>query len=110
MILIVIWNNCLLSNNVTDSKANDDIVVSVPQKPMAIKKEYLGSRFKETDRLEKTPRIKLPIIFTIITFEPIIPNTAGKDVILYRAYAPSMAPKINNINSIAFIINHANKK
>ena len=65
------------------SRANEDIVVKEPQNPIATRKEYLGFRFQFTSKTEKTPRIKLPTIFTINTFEPIIPNIKGKDVILY---------------------------
>ena len=57
------------------SNAKDDIVVNVPQNPIAIKREYFESRFKKEDKTEKTPKIELPTILTIKTFDPIIPNT-----------------------------------
>jgi hypothetical protein len=65
------------------SRAKEDIVVKEPQNPIATRKEYLGSRFQLTNKTEKIPRIKLPTIFTVNTFEPIIPNIKGKEVILY---------------------------
>jgi hypothetical protein len=82
------------------SRANEDIVVREPQNPMAIRKVYLGSRFKETEKTEKTPKIKLPIILTISTFDPIIPKMEGDKVILYLKKAPAMAPKDSKKNSI----------
>jgi hypothetical protein len=52
---------CLFPSIVTPSKAKDNIVVNVPQNPIAIKNEYFESRFKKEDNTEKTPRIKLPV-------------------------------------------------
>jgi hypothetical protein len=87
------------------SKANDDIVVNEPQKPIAIKKEYFESRLnKALEKTEKTPRMKLPIILTNKTFEPINPNMTGKEVILYRKYAPSIAPTAKSTSSMNFIL------
>jgi hypothetical protein len=60
--------NCLLSIKLFTSSANDDIVVKDPQKPIAKKKEYFGSRFHVNDKTENMPKIKLPIILTINTF------------------------------------------
>ncbi len=99
----------MFSNIVTLSKAKDDIVVNEPQNPIAIKKEYFGSRFRETDKTEKTPKIKLPIILTMITFDPIIPNKTGNDVILYLIKAPKIAPIVRSANSIAFIFKFKKK-
>ena len=101
---IIICKNCLSSSISILSKAKDDIVVSEPQKPIAIKKEYFESRPNRLDKTEKIPRIKLPIIFTTKTFEPIIPNMMGKEVILYLVYAPTIAPTANRANSIDFIL------
>jgi len=42
------------------SRAKADIVVREPQNPVAINSEYLGSKFQLTDKIENTPRIKLP--------------------------------------------------
>ena len=42
------------------------------------------------------------MIFTINTFEPIIPNIKGKEVILYLIKAPKIAPTANKTNSIPF--------
>lgn len=81
------------------SKANDDIVVKEPQNPIAIKKEYFGSRFNEIDKTEKTPNIKLPIMLTINTFDPIMPKIKGIEVILYLKKAPNIAPIDSKINS-----------
>ena len=101
---IIICKNCLSSNISILSKAKDDIVVSEPQKPIAIKKEYFESKLKKAvDKTEKIPRRKLPIILTTKTFEPIIPNIIGKEVILYLVYAPNIAPTANKTNSIDFI-------
>ncbi len=74
---------CLFSINIIFSRANEDMVVREPQNPIAIRKEYFWSKFQLTNKTEKIPRIKLPMIFTINTFEPIIPNIKGKEVILY---------------------------
>ncbi len=76
----------------TLSNANEDIVVKEPQKPIATRKEYLESRFKDADNTEKTPRIKLPIMLTSNTFETRFPNSKGYDVILYLTNAPKIAP------------------
>jgi hypothetical protein len=65
------------------SNAKDDMVVKEPQNPIAIRKEYLGSRFQLTSRIENIPKIKLPIMFTTRTFDPTIPRINGKEVILY---------------------------
>ncbi len=61
----------------TLSNANEDIVVKEPQNPIATRKEYLESRFKEADNTEKIPRIKLPIMLTNNTFETRFPNNKG---------------------------------
>jgi hypothetical protein len=60
--------NCLLSSKLFTSSANDDIVVKEPQKPIAKKNAYFGSRFHETAKTENIPKIKLPIMLTIKTF------------------------------------------
>lgn len=65
------------------SRAKDDIVVKDPQKPIATSKEYFWSRFQLIKRMEKIPKIKLPIIFTNSTLEPTTPQIKGKEVILY---------------------------
>ncbi len=93
---------CLFSIITIFSNAKDDIVVKEPQNPIATRKEYLWSRFQLINNIEKTPRIKLPITFTIKTFDPIIPNISGKDVILYLIYAPKIAPTAKKTNSIPF--------
>lgn len=75
IIFIPTLRNCLSSIIVTFSKANDDMVVKEPQNPTATSKEYLESKFKEADKEENIPKIKLPITlinstrsFCIISF------------------------------------------
>jgi hypothetical protein len=93
-------SNCLLSSKLFTSRANDDIVVKEPQKPIAKKKEYLGSRFHVTDNIENIPKIKLPVIFTIKTFNGNPPNTtSGVSTILYLKKAPKIAPIPKRRNS-----------
>jgi hypothetical protein len=97
--------NCLLSNKLFTSSANDDIVVKDPQKPIAKKNEYLGSRFQVIDKTENIPKIKLPIIFTIKTFNGSPPNTtSGDSTILYLKKAPQIAPIPRRRNSKPFIV------
>ncbi len=95
--------NCLFSIIMMLSRANDDIVVSEPQNPMAMKKEYFASKLKYMDNIEKIPRTKLPTRFTIKTFDPKIPNNKGNEVILYLKKAPNIAPRARKANSIPFI-------
>ena len=104
MMFIATLRNCRLSIIFTLSKANEDMVVKEPQKPMATRKEYLESKFKDADNTEKTPRIKLPIMLTNNTFETRFPNSKGEDVILYLRNAPKTAPSPRKRNSIPFII------
>jgi hypothetical protein len=100
--------NCLLSNKLFTSSANDDIVVKDPQKPIAKKKEYFGSRFNVRDKTENIPRMKLPMIFTIKTFNGSSPNTtSGDSTILYLKNAPQTAPIPKRRNSKPFIIENS---
>lgn len=69
--------NCLLSNKLFTSSANDDIVVKEPQNPIPKKKEYLGSRLNVMDKIENTPKIKLPMTLTIKTFSGSPPKRSG---------------------------------
>ena len=73
------------------SSAKEDIVVSEPQNPIAINREYFISKFNKRLRTENTPKMKLPIILTIKMFTGIIPpnNIIGKDAILYLRNAPA---------------------
>lgn len=97
--------NCLLSSKLFTSSANDDIVVKEPQKPIANKNEYFASRFHITDKTENIPRIKLPMIFTINTFNGRPPNTTrGDSTILYLKKAPQMAPMPRRRSSKPFIV------
>jgi hypothetical protein len=75
MIFIATLRNCRLSIILTLSKANEDRVVKDPQKPIAIRKEYFESKFKDADNTEKTPKMKLPMILTNYTFEIRFPNS-----------------------------------
>ena len=96
--------NCLLSSKLFTSSANDDIVVKEPQKPIAKKKEYLGLRFHDRDNTENIPKIKLPIIFTIKTFNGRPPTKNGDSTILYLKKAPQTAPIPRRIYSKPFIL------
>ena len=96
--------NCLLSSKLFISSANDDIVVKEPQNPIANKKEYLGSRFHDRDNTENIPKIKLPIILTIKTFNGSPPKTSGDSTILYLKKAPQIAPTPRRIYSKPFIV------
>ena len=84
------------------SKANEDIVVKEPQNPIAIRREYLVSKFHTTDKIENMPKIKLPVTLTVKTLIGSIPNVVGKDTILYLRKTPDKAPIDRNTNSIPF--------
>ncbi len=77
MMLTDTLRNCLLSIIFALSNANEDFVVKEPQKPIATRKEYLESKFKDADNTEKIPRIKLPIMLTNNTLEIRFPNSKG---------------------------------
>ena len=96
--------NCLLSSKLFTSSANDDIVVKEPQKPIAKKNAYFGSRFHETAKTENIPKIKLPIILTIKTFNGSPPMTSGDSTILYLKKAPQTAPIPRSKYSKPFIV------
>ena len=95
--------NCLLSRRPTDSKANDDIVVNEPQKPIAKSSEYFVSRFQNKDKIENTPKMKLPMTFIIKMLTGKVPITIVDDTSLYLRNAPANAPTPNKINSSPFI-------
>ncbi|CAN5456277.1 hypothetical protein BH18THE1_BH18THE1_17050 [soil metagenome] len=80
------------------------MVVKEPQKPIATRKEYFESRFKDADNTENIPRIKLPIMLTNNTFETRLPNSKEADAILYLRNAPKIVPTPRKRNSIPFII------
>ncbi len=82
----------LSSTIFTFFNANEDIIVKQPQKPIAIGKEYLESKFKEDDTTEKTPRTKIPIMLTNNTFETRFPNSSKGEYVL--PYIPEMHPKL----------------
>lgn len=95
--------NCLLSRRLTDSRAKEDIVVNEPQKPIATRSEYFVSRFQNMDKIENTPRIKLPITFIIRMLTGSVPMIIVDDTSLYLMNAPAMAPTPNKTNSNPFI-------
>ncbi|MEX2192728.1 MAG: hypothetical protein WD717_05050 [Nitrosarchaeum sp.] len=53
------------------------MVVSEPQKPIAVKSEYLPSRFHYSDKMTNIPRINAPSI------DPTAKNTNSKPFIIY---------------------------
>ena len=95
--------NCLLSRRLTVSKAKDDMVVKEPQKPIAKSSEYFVSRFQNMDKIENTPRMKLPITFIIRMLTGSVPKTIVDESNLYLRNAPANAPTPNKINSSPFI-------
>lgn len=95
--------NCLLSRRLTDSRAKEDIVVNEPQKPIATRSEYFVSRFQNMDKIENTPRIKLPITFIIRMLTGSVPMIIVDDTSLYLMNAPARAPTPNKTNSNPFI-------
>ena len=95
--------NCLLSRRLTDSRAKEDIVVNEPQKPIAKRSEYFVSRFQNMDKIENTPRIKLPITFIIRMLTGSVPMIIVDDTSLYLMNAPARAPTPNKTNSNPFI-------
>jgi len=58
------------------------MVVSEPQKPIAVKSEYLPSRFHCSDKMI-IPRINAPITLTIKTLRDKVLNNNGDSGILY---------------------------
>lgn len=95
--------NCLLSKRLIVSKAKDDMVVKEPQKPIAKSNEYFVSRFQNMDKIENTPRIKLPIKFIIRMLTGSVPITIVDETSLYLRNAPARAPMPNKTNSDPFI-------
>jgi hypothetical protein len=93
-----------LSNRLLESSANEDIVVSDPQKPTAVNSEYFPSRFHCSDKTINIPKIKAPRILTIKTLRGNVLNNNGDSVILYRRKAPNTDPTAKNTNSKPFII------
>ena len=77
-----------------------------PQNPVAINNEYFGSRFHEVDKIEKTPKMKLPIILITNIFTENVSKTTGVDAILYLRKVPAIAPIANKIISIPLIYFH----
>ena len=88
------------------SSAKADIVVREPQNPVATNSEYFGSKFQLIDKIEKTPKIKLPITLIINIFNGNVSKTIGVDAILYLRKAPTIAPVANKISSIPLIYFH----
>lgn len=71
-----------------ESSANDDIVVSEPQNPIAAKSENLPSRFHCSDKMINIPKINAPRTLTIKTLRGKVLNNNGDSVILYRKNTP----------------------
>ena len=94
---------CFVSKRFIDSSANVDIVVNVPQNPIAIKTVYFESRLKLTDNAQNIPSTKLPSTFTIRVLTGKMPKSMGDEAILYLRKAPIKAPTESNNNSIPFI-------
>jgi hypothetical protein len=92
--------NCLLSRRLIDSRAKADMVVNEPQNPTAKNNEYFASILKLVDKIENTPRIKLPMIFTTRMLTGSVPITILDETNLYLRNAPARAPMPNNINPI----------
>lgn len=92
-----------MSRRLTDSKAKDDMVVNEPQNPIAKSNEYFVSRFQNMDKIQNTPRIKLPITFIIRRLTGNVPITIVDDTSLYLRNAPARAPTPNKTNSNPFI-------
>jgi hypothetical protein len=88
------------------SRANDDIVVSEPQNPIATISEYFVSRFHTTERIENRPRIKLPIVLMRSMLMGSVPRISGYSASLYLKNAPAAAPTARNTISIPFIFAH----
>jgi hypothetical protein len=95
-----------LSKRLIDSKAKADMVVKEPQNPTAKNNEYFASILKLVDKIEKTPRIKLPMTFTTRMFTGSVPITIVDETNLYLRNAPARAPMPNNINSNPFIFSN----
>lgn len=103
IMLIAVKEYCLLSIRLEVSKANEDIVVSAPQKPTAINNAYFWSRFHCCESMANEPKMKLPIIFTIRMFIGNTPrNNDGVLVMLNRRKVPAKPPTAKNIISIPF--------
>ena len=93
----------LFSKRLVESSANADIVVSEPQNPTAVNKEYLPSRCQCCDIMTNAPRRNAPRIFTIRMLTGNVLKSKGDSVILYRRYAPNTEPTPRKINSKPFI-------
>jgi len=88
-----------LSKRLIDSRAKADMVVKEPQNPTAKNNEYFASILKLVDKIENTPRIKLPMTFTTRMLTGSVPITIVDETNLYLRNAPARAPMPNNINS-----------
>src|SRR6185437_4462797 len=101
--LIARLPNWRLSIILLVSRAKDDIVVREPQNPTATSRLYFVSQFHAIERIENTPRIKLPTTLTMSMLTGSVPMTTGDSAILYLKKAPATAPAARNTNSIPFI-------
>jgi len=106
--MFIIHNtNCLLSYKLFTSSANDDIVVKDPQKPIAKKNEYLGSRFHVIDKTENIPKIELPIILLLKRLMEVLLILQVEILQFYIKNAPQTAPIPRRRNSKPFIIENS---
>ena len=85
------------------------MVVNEPQNPIAKSNEYFVSRFQNMDKIENTPRIKLPITFIIRMLTGNVPITIVDDTSLYLRNAPAKAPTPNKKNSNTLIFKSPTK-
>ena len=92
----------LLSIRLVVSSANEDMVVNEPQKPTAVNSTYWESKFKATERIENSPKMKLPTALTTKTFTGKPYRVVGDSTSLYRRNAPATAPNAKRANSTHF--------
>ena len=93
----------LFSSKLLESSANEDIVVSEPENPTAVKREYLLSRFHCYESTTNAPRINAPATLTIRTLAGKVLKSNGDSVNLYLRNAPSAESTPSKINSKPFI-------
>src|SRR6185503_685287 len=105
--LMATFPNCLSSIKLLVSSANEDIVVSEPQNPTAASKVYFESKFHKRERIENTPKIKLPITLMTRILIGSVPSINGDSANLNLTKAPATAPTVRNTNSIPFIFSYA---
>lgn len=80
----------------------DAIVLKEPQKPISKSNEYFISRFQYMDKIENTPRMKLPTIFIIRMLMISVPITIKDETNLYLRNTPTRVVMPNKRNSSSF--------